>query len=275
MSLQDTQTAPKIQSKDFTWRPFPEATWVSGGISLRQDGPMSWGGSDAESVANNRRNYFKKLSLEPSRVVTAEQVHGAEIRHVREEDAGRGVFELNGRIPATDGLLTDIQGMVLTTLHADCAPIFYADSEHKAIGLAHAGWRGIIAGLPGKMLTEMEREFGSKPHEINVTVGPMICPTHYEVTTELAERFQARFGPQVVLMEGGKPDLDLYAAIVVNLLENGLNPACIPPRPSCTFENPNFASYRRDGPPARSMLAWMQVKTEALNPESGGSGGIS
>lgn len=259
MSNQDTETSFNIQSKDFTWQPFPEASWLKGGISLRQDGPMSWGGSDAESVANNRRNYVKKLGLNPSRLATAEQVHGAEIRHIREADAGRGVFELEGRIPATDGLLTEIPGIILTTLHADCAPIFYADPEHKAIGLAHAGWRGIFAGLPGKVLAEMERTFGSKPGQIDVAVGPMICPDHYEVTTELAERFDLRFGPQVAIKKDGKPYLDLHAAIVVNLLDNGLNPARVPTRPLCTFENPDLASYRRDGPPARSMLAWLRI----------------
>ena len=259
------------------WQPFPDLEWIRGGISRKSDGPMSWGGSDAQTVADNRRNYIKKLGLDSSRVVTAEQVHSAEIRHVREEEAGRGVFELDGRIPATDGLLTEIPGLVLTTLHADCAPIFYVDPKRKAIGLAHAGWKGIFAGLPGKMLAEMEREFGSNPGDILVVVGPMICTQHYEVSGDRAALFRERFGERIAnapaplsppvrrarsrqrRTSGGRIQLDLFAAIRVNLLENGLDPARLPSRPSCTFEDPDFASYRRDGPPARSMLARLQI----------------
>lgn len=220
---------------------------------------MSWGGGTVAEVARNRSEYFVNAGLDPLRVVSAEQVHGAEIRRVEEADAGKSALDSSTRISATDGLVTNVQGLILTTLHADCAPIYYVDEKNRAIGLAHAGWRGILAGLPGKMLKVMEREFGSDPKEIQVSIGPMICTEHYEVRPELAEDFRRRFGEQMVMMRSGKPYLDLYAALVFSLLENGLSPEGIPARPPCTFSNAEYPSYRRDGPPARSMVAWLTL----------------
>jgi len=149
--------------------------------------------------------------------------------------------------------------MTLTTVHADCAPVYYADDRHRAIGLAHAGRKGILKGLPGKMLVELNREFGSEPGRVAVSIGPMICTEHYDVSPELARDFQHEFGPAAVHMRAGRPHLDLYAAIVGDLLRNGLSPEHIPARPACTSEHADYASYRRDGPPARSMMAWIVI----------------
>ena len=263
---QDTESSAKIQSKDFTWSA-PLSSPVHGGISLREDGAMSWGGGEAREVIQNRLRYLERTGLDLKQAVFAEQVHGTEIRRVTSKEAGRGAFAADDRIPRTDGLITNEPGLILTTMHADCAPIFYVDSEHRAIGLAHAGWRGIYAGLPGKMLEAMEREFGSKRKDIEVAVGPMIGTDSYEVTQELAERFVKRFGRQVVKstplsppVHGGKSKLDLFAALMSNLLENGLNPAKIPARPPCTACDPTYSSYRRDGAPPKSMVAWLTVR---------------
>ncbi len=261
MNYQDRQGRAEIQ----TWQ-LPEAfrKTVRGGISLRADGAMSWGGDEPEKIVDNRVKYFEKKGLSPRVGVAAEQVHGNNIYRVMRHDAGRGILERENRIPATDGLITDAPGIVLTTLHADCAPIYYADPKSKAIGLAHAGWRGILAGLPGKMLIEMEKEFGSKREDILVAVGPLIGTEQYAVDPERAEAFRKRFQtslrpqtPPDPPVNGGVFTLDLFAALVNSLLESGLDPNKLPPRPPCTATNPDFASYRRDGPPAKSMLAWL------------------
>ncbi len=220
---------------------------------------MSWGGNGVEAVARNRVNYFASAGLNPERVVSAEQVHGSVIGVVTVEDAGKGALHPRDRIAGTDGFVTNVQGLVLTTLHADCAPVFFADERNRAIGLAHCGWKGILAGLPGKMLHEMGGRFGFVPREIQVAIGPMICTEHYAVTEERAGQFRERFGPQIVMQLDGKPYLDLWAAIVYDLLGNGLGPERIPARPPCTFSNAQYPSYRRDGPPAQSMLAWIMI----------------
>ena len=255
MTHQDSQQVAQFQTAIF-----PQSNWIRAGISLADDGPMSWVGHDLAEVAGNRERYFAQAGIDAARVVSAEQVHGTEVYVIPEMDAGRGALHPRDRIARTDGFVTNVQGLVLTTLHADCAPIFYADQERRAIGLAHAGRRGILAGLGGKMLAVMAKEFGSDKRQITVVVGPTVCPDHYEVTTELAEDFQQRFGERVVSWSDGRPNLDLWKALTADLLEHGLSPDRIPNRPPCTYSNPQYPSYRRDGPPARSMLAWLEIR---------------
>jgi YfiH family protein len=229
-------------------------------MSSRDDGPMSWGGLETAEVVRNRLDYYHKAGLDPSRTVGSEQVHSTNIRRVTEVDAGRGALSREGRIEGTDGLVTNVQHLVLTALHADCAPIFLVDRRRLAIGLAHAGRRGIVAGMPGAMVATMAREFGSDPMDLEVAVGPMICPRHYPVSAEIAAQFRMSFGSKVVGDSNGKPHVDLWGALVHGLNSAGVPSFNIGQRPPCTAESNDFASYRRDGSPPRSMMAWMMIR---------------
>jgi polyphenol oxidase len=257
---QNTQSPEELQpSPAALWRPFGGEAGLAGGISQTADGAMSWLGDNPEVVAANHVSFLKRMGLKWQDAVSAEQVHGTVIHRATRADGGRGMRERDTRLPGTDGFVTNEPGLILTTLHADCLPLFYADLEQGAIGLAHAGWRGIVSGLPGEMLDRMAREFGSDPRKIRVAIGPAICPRHYGVDESLAQKFAARFGPEVVVRTDGfdHPCLDLVAAATIDLLRAGLDPAYIPSRPPCTFEHPALASYRRDGAPVRSMLSWL------------------
>jgi len=223
---------------------------------------MSWSGSLPEEVVANRRRYFAAMHNTIEEAVAADQVHGASVARVTHEQAGLGVFDDASRITATDGLMTDVPGLILTTLHADCAPVFYADVEHKAVGLAHAGRRGILAGLPGEMLRRMRAEFGTNLNAVRVAVGPTISTFRYEVTEEIADSFAERFGSHVVMREGRRAFLDLIASLAVDLRENGLPTDRLPVRPPCTATGDQWSSYRRDGDAARSMMAWLVIRRE-------------
>ncbi len=239
------------------WQPFPDLAGVRGGISLRADGSMSWNAEPHDQILRNRISYFEEHGLDPRQAVAADQVHGAEIIRVTQAHAGRGFFDRESRIPAADALITNERRLILTTLHADCAPIFYADPAEHAIGLAHAGRRGILAGVAGNVLRRMAAEFGSDPRAVQVAVGPTISTYAYEVERSVAEDFAARFGQQVISEVRNHNYLDLLAALTVDLLGAGLNPSFIPARPWCTASNLKCSSYRRDGSSAGSMMAWL------------------
>ncbi|HEY3294618.1 MAG TPA: peptidoglycan editing factor PgeF [bacterium] len=246
-------------STEANWQPFEDLAGFPGGISLKRDGSMSWNGQLPDEIVQNRRRYFEIVGLDPRFAVGADQVHGAEVYRVTMKDAGRGILDRETRVSGTDALITNERGLTLTTLHADCAPVFFADPKNHAIGLAHAGRRGILAGVAGKTLQAMSKEFGSIPGNVHVAIGPTICTQAYEVSLLVAEEFAVRFGQQVVWHQDDCTYLDLVAAIMVDLLEAGLNPSRIPARPPCTATNPLYASYRRDGAPARSMLSWLRM----------------
>jgi hypothetical protein len=151
-------------------------------------------------------------------------------------------------------MVTNEVGVALIVAHADCAPVLLADPGKKSIAAIHAGWRGILAGICGDALRALTAEFGAKPNEVQVAIGPMISRKHYEVGAEVAESFAARYGSRVVDRDGATPKLDLLAAIMVNLLEAGISPRALPARPPDTFSSPEFSSWRRDGEKMRGSI---------------------
>jgi YfiH family protein len=249
------------------WEPFPGSDAVSGGFSLKSDGPMSWAAHPPEHVQQCRREYFQRMGLDWRCAIGAEQVHGQEIHRVIPSDLGRGSLDRRTRLPQTDAFITDLPGAVLTTLHADCASVFLLDLDHRAIGLVHAGWRGALAGLAGLTLRRMHEEFGTASQHVQVAIGPTISTLAYPVEPGRAHRFAQRFGADITARFDGRVCVDLVGAIIRDLLETGLDPANVPARPPCTVGSPEFASYRRDGLPVHSMMAWFMIRP--VYPSSG------
>ncbi len=135
---------------------FAEAIFTTreGGVS---DGPyrsldLGWNNDDSrDNIYENYRIAAMHFGTEPGRCVLSMQTHTTNVRRITEEDAGRGLTRPLG-YRDVDGMCTDVPGLVLMTLHADCTPLYFADPVHKAVGLAHSGWRG-TAGRMGWLLS--------------------------------------------------------------------------------------------------------------------------
>ncbi|MBU0692309.1 polyphenol oxidase family protein [bacterium] len=258
-TFQDTQTTSENQIKASCWQPFPDIEWVSGGISILADGAMAWGHAPDHEIAANRRGFIMKTGCLPQQAVAIDQVHGVEIVRVAKSDANRGINSPESRIPATDGMITNTPDLVLVTSHADCAPLFLLDDKHRAIGLVHAGWKGILAGIAGKAIRSMHSEFKTDASDLRVAVGPMISSSYYEVSDDLASRFTNRFGVQVVNRMNERPHLDLFSCLMIDSLRHGLDPARIPHRPPCTFRDSRYSSFRREGVRMKGMIAGFRI----------------
>ena len=102
------------------------------------------------------------------------QTHTTNIRVVSEDDLGKGVVKERD-YRDIDGLLTNMPGVTLVTFFADCVPLYFVDPKHRAVGLAHSGWRGTVNRMGEKMVNAMKREYGSKPEDLICCVGPSIC----------------------------------------------------------------------------------------------------
>jgi len=111
-------------------------------------------------------------------VAYARQVHGAEILNHREATAPAPV-------PEADGHLTTAPGLLLAVTIADCVPVSVVDPERPALALLHAGWRSAAAGILERGLDRLTREFGSRPEELWLHLGPSICGECYEVGPEV------------------------------------------------------------------------------------------
>src|SRR3989338_10787746 len=109
------------------------------GISERADGSMVWWNRTPpmESVRRNRDRYFKKEGMDPTRVVAGGITHGAQVVVAGEQEAGEYILD-------TDALITNAPNLFLTVTAADCMPVFYFDPTNHSIGIAHAGWRGLV-----------------------------------------------------------------------------------------------------------------------------------
>jgi len=150
---------------------------------------LTWAvGDDPEAVEENHRRLCAALGVPREALVSPRQVHSAEVRRVGAGDRGRF-------IPGCDALITDEPGVPLLLRFADCVPIFLYDPRRKAIGLAHAGWRGTVAGMAQAIVRAMAEAFGSRPGDLVAALGPAIGPCCYEVGPEVVAAVEAAFGP--------------------------------------------------------------------------------
>lgn len=183
---------------------------------------------DPTAVQSNRATLLRWLGLE--NLATAGQVHGTRIVEV----AGPG------HVPDCDALLTTRSGLALAVAGADCMPLlFEADG---IVGAAHAGWRGMAAGLPARVVEALAHR-GIDPAHMRVHMGPCIRVCCYEVGSDVAERFL----PGAVHVEQDRLLLDLAEAARLQLIDAGVPQTALLDTAACTACAPTwYFSHRRD-----------------------------
>ena len=138
-------------------------------------------GDDRGVVARNRSIVSDLLGVEREALMTVHQCHSADVRVVREV---HDVLDA----PKADGMVTDVPGLAIGVLTADCAPVLFADMEAGVVGAAHAGWQGALAGVCEATIVAMEK-LGAARANITAAIGPSISQGCYEVGPEFRERF--------------------------------------------------------------------------------------
>jgi purine-nucleoside/S-methyl-5'-thioadenosine phosphorylase / adenosine deaminase len=214
-----------------------------GGVSTGLFAALNCGfgsGDDLDKVARNRALAAAQLDLLPDRLVSCHQVHGTEIVRVerpwRREDN-----------PRADGMVTNVPGIALGILAADCAPVLFADPDAEIVGAAHGGWRGAVAGVMEATVAAMAR-LGARAERIRAGIGPCIGQASYEVGPEF-ERAFAEADPDsveffVAAERPGHFRFDLPGYIAHRLQRLGLA-AVQPSGHDTAAEEDLFFSYRR------------------------------
>ena len=223
-------------------------TTRNGGVS---SGPyaslnLGYGGDADAAVTENRRRVQRHLPAPPTWL---RQVHGADVRDVGSPDA---------TAPTADAAVTRAHHVPLVVMIADCLPVFLAERDGATVGVAHAGWRGLSAGVLERTVAAMR----CAPRDLVAWIGPGIGPQSFEVGRDVFDAFVARdsaasaaFTP---LREGkwlgDLPQLArrrLSAAGVVDV--HGID--------ACTMRDPaRFFSYRRDGASGRmGAFIWIEA----------------
>ena len=199
-----------------------------------------------ENVLANRfklKTYYKL----PSEPVWVNQIHSSicvdtsNIKSLKEADA----------------IFTSKTGVVCGILTADCLPVFISRTDGSRVGIAHAGWRGLAAGV----IENLVKFLDSKGEDLVVHLGPAISMSHFEVGEEIRSIYLSKNNnfERSFLLKNKKLYLDLYDAAKVILEE--FNVVSISGGDRCTFEeSKHFFSYRRDGDKSGRMahLIWME-----------------
>lgn len=216
-------------------------------------------GDEADIVWKNRQRFFQALELKAEKLVTPQQVHGANIQRVSMADAGRGAKDYADAIAGTDALITNEPGLPLMLCFADCVPVIFLDPEKQAVGIAHAGWKGTVAKIARETIYRMQEEFGSNPADILAGIGPSIGPCCFAVGEEVAEKFREAFAKdaeRIVSEKDGQLYVNLWEANRLQLLEAGICKNHIEMADTCTdCQHQWFYSYRADGGQTGRMAA--------------------
>ncbi|MCK6256930.1 peptidoglycan editing factor PgeF [Fictibacillus sp. KIGAM418] len=138
-------------------------------------------GDNPEDVLKNRHSASVAIGAALDHWVGTEQVHQAVIKKVTHEDAGKGAKDLASAIKGTDGIYTAEEDLLLTSLYADCVPLFFLSPQSKLVGLAHAGWKGTVGKIGANMVDEWVKAEGIRPDDIIAAIGPSIGSCCYEV----------------------------------------------------------------------------------------------
>lgn len=237
------------------------STTRAGGVSLapyddgQGGGGLNLGVHVADNAAHVAQNRARLAAMLPAQPAWLNQVHGVAV-----VDAA----SLAGRVPDADASVASTPGAVCLVMTADCLPVLFSSTDGQVVGAAHAGWRGLAAGVLQRTVQTM-RERGAT--DILAWLGPAIGPRQFEVGQDVLQTFLdgAQGGAERQAFEAafmaitGKPGkylADIYALGRLMLLREGVTQ--VAGGEHCTVsEVDQFYSFRRDGVTGRqASLIW-------------------
>ena len=212
-------------------------------------------GDDPTTVQKNREALKVVLPNEP---IWLNQVHGTQ---VIDADCRNDWSDM----PSADASVTSTPGKVLAIMTADCLPVLLASSDGKVVGAAHAGWRGLAAGVIEQTVALMrskQTQQAQTQSDIIAYLGPAIGPHAFEVGSEVRDIFIAQNPASATcfeqLKENGKYLADIYGLATLRL--NALGVEQIEGGDECTLQNPDYFSYRRDQQTGRmGSFIWIEA----------------
>jgi YfiH family protein len=221
-----------------------------------------------EDVVANRRRLFGVYGLPLERSVWCAQPHGAEVVVVTEQElphrAGRrrdrGAFSPVEVVPGVDAAITNLVGVPLCVIVADCVPIVLYDECRHAAGIVHAGWRGTVARIASRAVRTMEERYGTVPASLRAALGPSIGPERFEVGPEVVEAVRGAYGDAPLVSPAGPEDglLDLWEANAEDLESAGVQRDRIELAGVSTTDHlEDFFSHRAEGTTGRVAACLM------------------
>jgi YfiH family protein len=207
------------------------------------------------AVAENRRRFAASLGAQP---VFLEQVHGTRVVRLEAAHASSGAAP-----ERADAAVTTVPGLACTVLVADCLPVLFATRDGRAVGAAHAGWRGLAAGVLEATVDALRAAARTGAEDIVAWLGAAIGRTRFEVGEDVLQAFNEHesrhFAPSAPRGGERKWHADLPALAEGRLRRLGLK--SVSGCGACTAsDSARFFSYRRDGLTGRlAAAAWIDA----------------
>jgi len=237
-------------------------------------GAVEW--DKRENVEENRRRFQASVDASDLNFVSLHQIHSDVVR----------IFDATpGKQCKGDALATNRKGLLLGVRTADCSPVLVVDPKKRVVAAIHAGWRGTLARIVAKTIGQLQMEFGSEPKDLLAAIGPTIGGCCYEVGTEVAADFSAKFSNAAEFFDelrtGDEPNplqwlnmmppghqpppkkvlLDLKKANRLQLMEAGVREGNIVVSELCTScDVERLFSYRKEGAPSGRLLAVVGIR---------------
>lgn len=265
--------------------------WLIHGFSTRQGGVSEIPGENEkvlnlgavewdkrENVEENKRRFQSALGAADLDFVSLHQIHSDVVR----------IFDAKtppAKQSKGDALATNRPGLLIGVRTADCSPVLVVDPKKRVVAAIHAGWRGTLARIVVKTIGQMQMEFKSNPKDMLAAIGPTIGGCCYEVGTEVAADFSAKFSNASEFFDelrtGDEPNplqwlnmmppghqpppkkvlLDLKKANQLQLLESGLRPQNISVSDLCTCcDVSHLFSYRKESTTSGRLLSAIALR---------------
>ncbi len=203
----------------------------------------------AENILENRRRFLKLFAGEWA-LAGCWQMHGVDVRAVNDVADAKPANDGAGDTVYCDAIVSNVRHVLAGVKTADCVPILVGDPVSGSFAAVHAGWRGTFAGIVFYALERLVKEYGARPEDMLVAIGPAAAACCYEVGPEVIDGFKERFADAARLFiptTEGHARIDLLKANRDQLTSAGVDPARIYTAPLCTMCRTDlFFSYRRE-----------------------------
>ena len=209
--------------------------------------------------AKNEDDLFKTFSKDEFNLINLtrnSQIQSSIVNKIDEKNIGQ---RIDG-----DALISNVKEVPLLILTADCVPVVIIDPKNKAVGVAHAGWRGTYDKICKNTIDEMIKNYKSNPEDLICVIGPSIGPCCYEVSKDLVEKFNtnlANHAGEFDIIKDDKYFLDLWKINELTLKDCNVKDENIINLQICTNCNHDkFYSYRKHNKTPKRIGTMIQIK---------------
>lgn len=210
------------------------------GVFDKSFGNISFKYGSKKEVLKNRKRIAQMLNIKVQNIYEMDQVHGSDIKILRSEDIKK--LE-NNIVPKTDGLITNEKNIFLMIKTADCFPVAIYDKRLNVISAIHVGASGLEKKIIEKTIKKMQIEYGSKPKDILVAIGPGIRDCCYKFSK--INKFTKPIWSNYLRKKGKVIAVNTFLMLKDQLIESGINKQNMSWIENCTSCSQNFYSHYR------------------------------